>query len=87
MKKPKPIDLSQKTLALYQRTAPFDLLPQEDLQLLMENTTEIKVSEGQLVAEQSKTEIGRILLIRKGAIELYFDRDGDKTLVGRLVKG
>ncbi len=87
MKKPKPISLSQKTLALYQRTAPFDLLPQEDLQLLMENTTEIRVSEGQLVAEQSKTEIGRILLIRKGAIELYFDRDGDKTLVGRLVKG
>ncbi len=68
MKKPTPIELSQKTLALYKRTAPFDLLPDEDLQQLLENTTEIRVPQGQLVAEQSKTEIGRILLIRKGAI-------------------
>ncbi|MDJ0802022.1 MAG: DUF294 nucleotidyltransferase-like domain-containing protein [Desulfobacterales bacterium] len=87
MKKPTPIALSQKTLALYKRTAPFNRLPDEDLQRLMENTTEIRVSEGQLVAEQSKTEIGRILLIRKGAIELYYEREGEKTLGGRLVKG
>ncbi len=87
MKKPTPIELSQKTLALYKRTAPFDLLPDDDLQQLLENTTEIRVPQGQLVAEQSKTEIGRILLIRKGAIELYFERNGDKTLGGRLVRG
>ena len=87
MKKPTPIALSLKTLALYARTPPFDQLPEDDLQRLLENTTEIRVSQGQLVAEQSKTEIGRILLIRKGAIELYFDRNGEKTLGGRLVKG
>ncbi len=87
MKKPSPIALSRKTLALYERTPPFDRLPSEDLQKLLENTTEIRVSQGQLVAEQSKTEIGRILLIRKGSIELYFDRDGEKTLGGRMLKG
>ena len=79
--------LSQKSLELYQRTEPFQLLPTDVLAQLVTQTTEIKAPRGQLVAEQAKTQIGRILLIRQGAIELYFERDGQKTLGGRLVKG
>jgi CBS domain-containing protein len=39
------------------------------------------------VAEQAKTEIGQIFYIRKGAIELYYEQNGEKTLGARLVAG
>jgi len=77
----------KETLDLYSRTNPFRLLPRETLEELAEWTTEIRAPRGQLVAEQAKTQIGKIFFIRKGAIELYYEKDGQKTLGARLVAG
>jgi CBS domain-containing protein len=72
---------------IYSQAKPFRLLPPEAIEELAEWTTEIKAMRGQLVAEQAKTEIGKIFYIRKGAIELYYEQEGEKTLGGRMVAG
>ncbi|HSO17945.1 MAG TPA: cyclic nucleotide-binding domain-containing protein, partial [Desulfosarcina sp.] len=85
--KPKRSARFKEALDLYSRAAPFRLLPQETLEELAEWTTEVRAPRGQLVAEQAKTQIGKIFFIRKGAIELYYEKDGQKTLGARLVAG
>jgi CBS domain-containing protein len=85
--KPARSALFKEALKRYSRAAPFRLLPADAIEELAEWTTEIRAARGQLVAEQAKTQIGKIFYIRKGAIELYYERDGDKTLGGRLVGG
>ena len=72
---------------IYSQANPFRLLPAEAVEELAEWTTEIKAIRGQLVAEQAKTEIGKIFYIRKGAIELYYEQEGEKTLGARMVAG
>ena len=79
--------LFKEALKRYSRAIPFRLLPEDAIEELAEWTTEIRAPRGQLVAEQAKTEIGKIFYIRKGAIELYYERNGEKTLGGRLVGG
>ena len=79
--------LFKDALTVYSQTEPFQLLPPEVIEELAEWTTEIKASRGQLVAEQAKTEIGKIFFIRKGAIELYYEKEGEKTLGARMVAG
>jgi CBS domain-containing protein len=74
-------------LKIYSQAIPFRLLPDEAIEELAEWTTEIKAMRGQLVAEQAKTEIGKIFYIRKGAIELYYEQEGQKTLMARMVAG
>jgi len=85
----KPIrsKLFQEAFKLFSRAKPFRLLPEEAIEELAEWTTAIKASRGQLVAEQAKTEIGKIFYIRQGAIGLYYEQDGEKTLGARLVGG
>lgn len=86
-KKPVRSALFNETSRLYSRAMPFRLLPEEAIEELAEWTTEIRAPRGQLVAEQAKTQIGQIFYIRKGAIELYYEQDGEKTLGARLVGG
>lgn len=86
-KKPSRSKLYKEALKLYSRTKPFRLLPEEAIAELAEWTTEIRAPRGRLVAEQAKTEIGKIFYIRKGAIELYYEQDGEKALGARLVAG
>jgi CBS domain-containing protein len=74
-------------LKLYSQADPFRLLPKEAIAELAEWTTEIRAPRGQLVAEQAKTQIGKIFYIRKGAIELYYEQAGEKTLGARMVAG
>jgi len=85
--KPTRSTLFKEALKLYSRANPFRLLPEETLEELAEWTTEIRAPRGQLVAEQAKTQIGKIFYIRRGAIELYYEKDGHKTLGARLVGG
>ena len=86
-KKPSRSRLYKEALKLYSRAKPFRLLPEEAIAELAEWTTEIRAPRGRLVAEQAKTEIGKIFYIRKGAIELYYEQDGEKALGARLVAG
>jgi CBS domain-containing protein len=86
-RKPTRSALFKEALKIYTRTKPFRLLPEETLEELAEWTTEIRAPRGLLVAEQAKTEIGKIFYIRKGAIELYYEKDDQKTLGARLVAG
>jgi len=86
-KKPIRSALFKDARKLYARAKPFRLLPPEVIEELAEWTTEIRATRGQLVAEQAKTQIGKIFYIRKGAIELYYERDGQKTLGARMVAG
>ena len=86
-KKPSRSKLYKEALKLYSRTKPFRLLPEEAIAELAEWTTEIRAPRGRLVAEQAKTEIGKIFYIRKGAIDLYYEQDGEKALGARLVAG
>jgi len=86
-KKPVRSALFKETSRLYSRAMPFRLLPEEAIEELAEGTTEIRAPRGQLVAEQAKTQIGQIFYIRQGAIELYYEQDGEKALGARLVAG
>ncbi len=86
-KKPARSALFKETSRIYSRAMPFRLLPEEAIEELAEWTTEIRSPRGQLVAEQAKTQIGQIFYIRKGAIELYYEQDGEKALGARLVGG
>ena len=86
-KKPPRSALFKEALKLYSRAKPFRLLPEEAIFELAEWTTEIRAPRGQLVAEQAKTQIGKILYIRKGAIELYYEQNGEKSLGARMVGG
>ena len=86
-KKPSRSALFKEAKKLYSRAKPFRLLPEDAIEELAEWTTEIRAARGQLVAEQAKTEIGKIFYIRKGAIELYYEQDGEKTLGARMVGG
>ena len=85
--KPTRSALYKEALRIYSRATPFRLLPRETIEELAEGTTEIRAPRGQLVAEQAKTQIGKIFYIRQGAIELYYEKDGQKTLGARLVAG
>ena len=86
-KKPSRSRLYKEALKLYSRAKPFRLLPEEAIAELAEWTTELRAPRGRLVAEQAKTEIGKIFYIRKGAIDLYYEQDGEKALGARLVAG
>lgn len=86
-KKPTRSALFDEALMLYSQAEPFRRLPAEALDELAQWTTEIRAPRGQLVAEQGKTPIAKIFYIRKGAIELYYEKEGRKTLGARLVAG
>jgi len=86
-KKPSRSAFYKEAVKLYSQAQPFQLLPEEAIVELAEWTTEIRAPRGQLVAEQAKTEIGKIFYIRKGAIELYYEQNGEKTLGARMVAG
>ncbi len=86
-KKPSRSALFKEAVALYAQAEPFRLLPEEAIEELAEWTTKIRAPRGQLVAEQGKTQIGKIFYIRKGAIELYYEQNGEKTLGARMVAG
>ena len=86
-KKPSRSALFKEALRLYSRVTPFRLLPEEAIEELAECTTEIRAKRGRLVAEQAKTEIGKIFYIREGTIELYYEQGEEKILGARLVAG
>lgn len=72
---------------IFSKAQPFRLLPRDAIEELAEWTTEIRAPRGQLVAEQAKTEIGKVFYIRKGAIKLYYRKNGEKILGARMVAG
>jgi len=86
-KKPSRSAFFKEAVKLYSQAPPFQLLPEDAIEELAEWTTEIRAPRGQLVAEQAKTQIGKIFYIRKGAIELYYEQNGEKTLGARMVAG
>jgi len=86
-KKPSRSPLFKEVLSIFSNAKPFRLLPDDAIEELAEWATEIKAIRGQLVAEQAKTKIGQIFYIRRGAIELYYEEDGVRSLGARLVGG
>jgi CBS domain-containing protein len=68
-------------------TAPFNILPAVELERLSALATHVLRPAGTLVAKQGNTPISHILVVLHGSIELFFDREGEKTLISRVRPG
>ncbi len=67
--------------------APFNRLPESELDRLSGLVTWSRKPAGALVAEQGKTRIDHVLIVTDGAIELFYDHEGEKTLISRVQPG
>lgn len=71
----------------FQAVAPFSRLPESELENLSTRVTRVRRPAGVLVAEQGKTAIDQVLIVTDGSIELFYDREGEKTLISRVRPG
>lgn len=82
-----PADLAAEARAYLVRIPAFADLPAAELESLAGKATLVRHPRNTRLAEQARTRIDRILVIRSGAVELFYARDGEKTLGGRLGEG
>lgn len=66
---------------------PFAELPKGELGKIIDKTTEVAYPAGTTLAVQGRTRIENVLVIRSGALKLYYDRDGEEIQVRRQKRG
>lgn len=82
-----PVKSSRRYLKALQIFAPFSRLPESELERLSGLASRVRRPAGFTVAEQGKTRIDHVVLVTDGAIELFYDREGVKTLISRVQPG
>ncbi len=65
----------------------FDMLPEEELDRVAQQAKPQHLSTGTRLAEQGKTRIKHIYVVRKGQISIYNDREGRHQLGGHIKTG
>jgi CBS domain-containing protein len=68
-------------------TAPFDLLPEPVREKMVGEINEVYYSKGAILFSQEKSKVEYLYIIKKGALERYWDEGGDKKLYGVLKEG
>ncbi len=84
--KPPTSDLSS-IYAFLSAIPVFASLPANELQSICARIETEHYQTGVTVAVQNKTVVEKVLIIRQGSLELFFEKDGRKTLRGILEQG
>ncbi len=66
---------------------PFNLLPNNEIMTIGGQITELPLTKSHILSVQGKTKIDKIYIIKNGALELYYEKFGKKTLTGKLITG
>ncbi|MFZ7126320.1 MAG: DUF294 nucleotidyltransferase-like domain-containing protein [Desulfobacterales bacterium] len=74
-------------LQVFKAVEPFDRLPEDEHQRLAAVASRVRRPAGTLLAEQGKTRIDSVLILTDGSIELFYDLQGEKTLITRIKPG
>lgn len=80
-------EIAAEARRFFSTLAPFADLPEAEQEAFAGRVSLVRHPKDTLLADQSRTRIDRILVIRAGAVELFYARDGEKTLGGRLGVG
>ncbi len=73
-------------MKMLKETAPFSELSGEERRALAAKASEATYEAGTVFAVQNKTRIDAVSIVKKGVLEIFHDRDGEKYLSG-LLKG
>ncbi len=80
--------MDQKKLQdILQKTAPFSDLDESERSRLISNISEATLPAGAEYALQNKTRIDSVDIIKSGVLEIYYDKEGERTLSGLLKAG
>ncbi len=66
---------------------PFSLLPDEELEKMVADLTEVYYSKGTILFFQDKSKVEYLYIIKNGALERYWEENGEKKLFGVLKRG
>jgi CBS domain-containing protein len=70
-----------------QAIRPFNELPTAELETLSGRTSRVRRPGGIIIAEQGKTRIDQVLVVTDGSIELFYEREGQETMISRVRPG
>jgi len=76
--------MQNQTFEFLSKCLPFSKLPKDDLANLCESISTQKLVKGSILAKQRKTKLNSVFIIKEGAIELYYEKKGEKKLSGFL---
>ncbi len=79
--------MNREALQFLSELAPFDTLPRDELERIADEITEKHVPEEETIAIQGRTKIENILVVKSGALKLYYDRHDEKIQVWFLRRG
>lgn len=65
----------------------FRVLPDTEIAAIANQLVEERQVKGTLLASQSKSAIDKVLIVKEGQLELFFEQDGEKSLKGLLTRG
>jgi CBS domain-containing protein len=81
----KPFD--QEMFDFISRNHVFSKLPGKDLKEMCAQMTRETFPKGSILCRQDETSLDTVYIVQKGGLELYFDEEGQKSLMGSLGPG
>jgi CBS domain-containing protein len=66
---------------------PFTFLPEEEIERAAESLSYVSFPKGTVLFVQGKTRVGYLYILQKGAAERYYEKSGEKTMLGLLSEG
>jgi CBS domain-containing protein len=79
--------MMEKALEFLSTAPPFSLLPPGELRALLATVEEVSHPAGEILYRQSKSRLDRVMVVKSGALELYFDQQDEITLRSFLGPG
>ena len=79
--------MSEESYLFLSKIQPFSALPKKEIQRLAELMVEKSYPGGHTLYQQGKSEVGEILIVKSGILELYFNKLGEKMLIGLIGPG
>jgi len=79
--------MPEEAIELLSKTKPFAMLPRPVLVETAAKLSLVTFPQGTVLAVQGRTTLDYLYLIRSGNLELFFEREGRRTLQGGLVPG
>ena len=65
----------------------FESLPEEELRNMCKDMKRVRYNKGHILCRQDETSLDHVYVIEKGALELYFEANHQKSLRGTLTRG
>jgi CBS domain-containing protein len=65
----------------------FSGLPEPEIRAMSRHAGKMRYSKGETVFQQGRSIVDQVLVIKRGSLELYFDREDEKILSGKLKPG